>query len=128
MSKSKSVPAPEVNPTKANLPPTTKTKAQPSQAHQGMSEGLINIAAHDMLQHRLEVGWRRQIRRSGVGYATAPTLFELTTIYPDTQEPGNRLIAVWRSQDLADRQWPHSQGCVQCLLAMPDANAEKVAP
>ena len=45
MSNSKRMPAPAVNPTKANLPTTTKTKAQPSQAHQGMSDGLINIAA-----------------------------------------------------------------------------------
>ena len=46
MSKSKRMPPPAVNPTKANLPTTAKTKAQPSQAHQGKSDGLINIAAH----------------------------------------------------------------------------------
>jgi hypothetical protein len=48
MSKSKRMP-PAVNPTKANLPTTAKTKAQPNQAHQGKSDGLINIAAHYML-------------------------------------------------------------------------------
>ena len=51
MSKSKRMPPPAVNPTKANLPTTAKTKAQPSQAHQGKSDGLINIAA-DYAQHR----------------------------------------------------------------------------
>jgi hypothetical protein len=49
MSKSKRMPPPAVNPTKANLPTTAKTKAQPNQAHQGKSDGLINIAAHYML-------------------------------------------------------------------------------
>jgi hypothetical protein len=48
MSKSKRMP-PAVNPTKANLPTAAKTKAQPNQAHQGKSDGLINIAAHYML-------------------------------------------------------------------------------
>ena len=48
-SKSTRMPAPAVNPTKANLPTTAKTKTQPSQAHQGKSDGLINITAHYML-------------------------------------------------------------------------------
>ena len=38
-SKSKRMPAPAVNPTKANLTTTAKTKAPPSQAHQGKSDG-----------------------------------------------------------------------------------------
>jgi hypothetical protein len=46
MSKSKRMPPPAVNPTKANLPTTEKTRAPPSQTHQGKSDGLINIAAH----------------------------------------------------------------------------------
>jgi hypothetical protein len=47
MSKSKTMPPPAVNPydTKANLPTTAKTKAPPSQAHQGKSDGLIDMAA-----------------------------------------------------------------------------------
>ena len=49
MSKSERMPPPAVNPTKANLPTTAKTKAQPSHAHQGKSDGLINIAAKYML-------------------------------------------------------------------------------
>jgi hypothetical protein len=46
MSKSKKMPPPPENPTKANVPPVAKTKPEPSQAHQGKSDGLINTAAH----------------------------------------------------------------------------------
>jgi hypothetical protein len=49
ISKTKRMPAPAVNPTNANLPTTAKIKASPSQAHQGKSDGLINMASHYML-------------------------------------------------------------------------------
>jgi len=45
MSTSNKVPPRAVNPTKANLPTAPKAKAPASQAHQGKSHGLINIAA-----------------------------------------------------------------------------------
>jgi hypothetical protein len=49
-SKSGRTPPPfPANLTKANLPTTAKTKAKPSQAHQGNSDGSINIAAQYML-------------------------------------------------------------------------------
>jgi hypothetical protein len=63
ISKSKRMPAPPVNPTKANLPTAAKTKAQPSQAHQGKSDGLINIAAH----YRLSFALFLSSRPSGIG-------------------------------------------------------------
>ena len=58
MSKGKRMPPPAANPTKANLPTTAKTKAQPSQAHQGKSDGLINIAA----DYTLNIGPRQRHR------------------------------------------------------------------
>jgi len=58
VSKSKRMPPPAANPTKANLPTTAKTKAQPSQAHQGKSDGLINIAA----DYTLNIGPRQRHR------------------------------------------------------------------
>ena len=46
MSKNARTPAPSAaNLAQANLPTKTSPKAQPSQAHQGKSDGLINIAA-----------------------------------------------------------------------------------
>ena len=56
-SKIKRKPAPAVNPTRANLPTTAKTKAPPSQAHQGKSDGLINITA----DYKLSIGPRRNV-------------------------------------------------------------------
>jgi hypothetical protein len=50
MSESKRTPPPSAaNLTKANLPTTARPKAQPSQAHQGRSDGSINIATKYML-------------------------------------------------------------------------------
>ena len=58
MIKSKRMPAPAVNPTKANLPTTAKHKAPHSQAHQGKSDGSTNIAAKYMFR----VGLRQNDR------------------------------------------------------------------
>ena len=75
MSKSERMPPPAVNPTKANLPTTAKTKAQPSHAHQGKSDGLINIAAKYMLSigpgHTLF--WRPKCIRRQTKYSLSPS-------------------------------------------------------
>jgi hypothetical protein len=90
MSENARTPAPSAaNLARANLPTKTSPKAQPSQPHQGKSDGLINIAAIPAgcyLQTLLKAPGARPARliclhTNGFGYCSDPTFAQVLRAY-----------------------------------------------